>query len=249
MRTRERSSWCFRGNAVGKCAALIGALLGAVPGFAQETNRPPLFAARNEAADYSATSGTDIHVRLNAGRIQTSADGLTWIDRPLAIRTFLRGVAYGNDMFVVVGGSYYVRRGVVLTSRDGASWLPQKVPKDVILYGVTHGHGVFVAVGENGAILTSKNGTKWRPQHSESSALLATVAFGNDLFVAGGESGTIMVSSDGIIWHLSNIDSSVYVGRIKHVDRRFVIGNADPVFTSVDGTHWERTQSETVSRR
>src|SRR5439155_8721492 len=130
-----------------QCALLYGALLGPVPGFAQTTTQPRSSAAMNDAGVCPLIRGNNLYVRLNAGRIQTSADGLIWLDRSAAIRTFLRGITYGNGVFVAVGGSHCNGSGVILTSRDGIAWLPQNFPNDVILYSVTCAQDLFVAVG------------------------------------------------------------------------------------------------------
>jgi hypothetical protein len=58
-------------------------------------------------------------------------------------------VAYGNGLFVAVGGN-----GTILTSRDGVNWTEQ-TSRSNTLNSVTYGKGLFVAVGDGGTILTS----------------------------------------------------------------------------------------------
>jgi hypothetical protein len=53
----------------------------------------------------------------------------------------LRGVAYGNGLFVAVGD-----RGTILTSPDGVNWT-ERTSGTNWLFGVTYGNGTFVAVG------------------------------------------------------------------------------------------------------
>src|SRR5258705_475743 len=54
-------------------------------------------------ADHEVLSGNGVYVRLNNGFIQTAVDKFVWTDRPLAIRTFLRGLTYGHGVFVAIG--------------------------------------------------------------------------------------------------------------------------------------------------
>jgi hypothetical protein len=83
------------------------------------------------------------------GTILTSPDGVTWTRRTSGTNSELRGVAYGDGLFVAVGD------GTILTSPDGVSWTRQTPPTGNWLYGVTYGNGRFVAVGMYGIILTS----------------------------------------------------------------------------------------------
>jgi len=61
----------------------------------------------------------------------------------------LRGVTYGNGIFVAVGYD------IILTSTDGVTWTKQTSGTSKELRGVTFGNNTFVAVGLNGTILTS----------------------------------------------------------------------------------------------
>jgi len=71
-----------------------------------------------------------------------SGAGTTWTLRVPGFNN-LNGVAYGNGIFVAVGGG-----GTILTSRDGVSWIRQTSPTSERLESVTYGNGTFVAVGE-----------------------------------------------------------------------------------------------------
>jgi hypothetical protein len=78
-----------------------------------------------------------------------SGAGTTWTRR-ISQGNHLRGVAYGDGLFVAVGND-----GTILTSPDGVNWTVQTSGTDHSLHGVTYGNGLFVAVGDNGTILTS----------------------------------------------------------------------------------------------
>src|SRR5438445_98702 len=72
-------------------------------------------------------SSRDLFVAINQkGGIVTSTDGVQWSTCQLNARTFMRGVACGQGLFVAVGGSYVDVPGVIMTSTDGITWIPKK---------------------------------------------------------------------------------------------------------------------------
>ncbi len=75
-----------------------------------------------------------------------------WTSRTSGTSIDLRGVSYGNNTFVTVGGN-----GTILTSNDGNSWTSRISGIGDHLSRVTRGNGTFVAVGNSGAILTSSD--------------------------------------------------------------------------------------------
>lgn len=247
MQKNWRSSRWFAESAALKGLAVIGALLVAEVGLAQGTNRPMSPTVMAETSFTTAASPGGVCARLNAGRIQTSDAGLTWTDRPLVVRTFLRGLTYGNGTFVAVGGSYLDEAGVILTSRDGGAWVRRNARNTTHLHGVTCGHGLFVAVGDGGAIFTSEDAVRWVRQRSGTPALLATVVFANGRFVAGGEAGTILASTNGTNWTQDKIGNHVFVGTITVRDGLFMVGSSHEVFVSTDGLIWRSWASEIAS--
>jgi long-subunit fatty acid transport protein len=88
----------------------------------------------------------------NASGSSGSEAGATWTLRVPGFND-LNGVAYGNGLFVAVGGSY--DSSTILTSRDGVGWTVRPSPTRDFLQGVTYGNNTFVAVGQYGTILTS----------------------------------------------------------------------------------------------
>ena len=82
--------------------------------------------------------------------ILTSPDGVSWTRRTSGTSSELKGVAYGNSLFVAVGDD-----GTILTSPDGVSWNQQTSGTSNNHNRVAYGNGLFVAVGKSGTILTS----------------------------------------------------------------------------------------------
>jgi hypothetical protein len=177
----------------------------------------------------------------HGGGIQTSKAGRTQVER-LGVRTFVRSVAFGQCLFVAVGGSYIDVPGAILTSRDGVNWVRRNASNRMNLHQVACGRGIFVAAGDSGTILVSTNGVAWKEVHSRISASLTGVAYGNGLFVAGGESGTILTSTNGVHWTSGRLETPVYVGKIFFRDGHFLFGNSDAQFASADGQVWQRPE-------
>src|SRR4051794_28034564 len=83
-----------------------------------------------------------------------------WIQRSPALQGTeeLRGVAYGQNMFVAVGD-----HARLLTSSNGVNWVSRYLGTTIPpLNAVTFGNGTFVVVGaEYTLVLTSSDGAVW----------------------------------------------------------------------------------------
>lgn len=117
-----------------------------------------------------------------------------------------RGIAYGNDKFVAVGGCCHA---ISRTSSDGVNWNPEvKVNKETVTYGgcpwagdVAFGNGVFAALG-GGVSMWSEDGENWQRITWENGippGNYRRVDFANGVFIAVG--GTYLaLSTDGKNW-------------------------------------------------
>ena len=221
--------------------AVASVLLSAIaPASSETTSNKSAVACSAGSRCVGMVSGKAVYVRVNNGRLQSSPNATTWIERPLAVRTFLRAVTYANGVFVAVGGSYSDEPGIIVTSRDGATWTRRRQCDKQILYGVAFGNGLFVSVGDEGAIYTSADGIAWKPQPSGvTNTLLATVSFGNGIFVAGGESGTILTSTNGHDWKSATFTAPVFVGTIVFEGNAFAARTGMQTFVSSNGLIWE----------
>lgn len=146
--------------------------------------------------------------------IMWSDDGADWhrVDAPTGEGSILWGVAYGDSMFVAVGGlrnENGLLTPVIATSPNGETWTEQDPGTGSLkgyfsLYKVAFGNGTFVAVGDyfdSGAyeylILTSTDGETWtqqaagvspEPPPDETSVVswLRDILYADGLFVAIG---------------------------------------------------------------
>ena len=111
--------------------------------------------------------------------------------------TSIRGVTYGNNMFVAVGVD-----GKLATSTNGTTWTQRTSSfGDTHIYGVAYGNNMFVAVGNSGKLATSTDGITWtRRTSSFGTTIIRGVTYGNNRFVAVGDSGKLATSTNGTTW-------------------------------------------------
>jgi hypothetical protein len=131
-----------------------------------------------------------------------------------------RGIAFGNNKFVAVGGCCHANSR---TSVDGVSWATEvKVDKTTVTYGgcpwagdVTFGEGVFASLG-GGVSMWSTDGENWQritwAGGNRPSGSYRRMEFENGVFIGVGSSGAPLVRSlNGTNWE---VDSSVTTGTI-----------------------------------
>lgn len=92
----------------------------------------------------------------NAGAIFTGSDGTQWSAQESGLPDggyFLRGVAHGDGLFVVVGDRYdpalRMNTSAIITSPDGAAWTLRHAGDGQELLDVAYGNGRFVVVGQD----------------------------------------------------------------------------------------------------
>ena len=153
----------------------------------------------------------------NNAKLLTSPDGTTWTARTTlgapTTSDFLYGAAYGNGVYVAVGGNNN-NFNYVFTSADGATWTKRSLPTTSTFRAVVFNQGYFTAVGSYGAIFRSADGINWSAVNSPTQADLgalsvrdgryyaaastAGTSFGSSYFVAN--QTAVLVSSDGLHW-------------------------------------------------
>jgi hypothetical protein len=124
------------------------------------------------------------------GALSHSSDGVTWMYATGASGATATHLAFGNGIFLGVGGT-----GVV-TSPDGDNWtsgaaLPASAD------GLVFGGGHFTAVA-SGHVFTSQDGKSWM-DNPVSNLPSGPLAYGNGNYVLATGS-ELRRSSDGIAW-------------------------------------------------
>jgi len=110
-----------------------------------------------------------------------------WESRSSGTSQELRGIAYGDGMWVAVGNS-----GTILTSPNGVTWTSRTSGVSGALNGVAYGGGMWVAVGGIGRILTSTDGISWTLRPSGTEQSLRGIAYGDGMWVTVGNGGAII---------------------------------------------------------
>ena len=150
------------------------------------------------------------------GRIATSADGKTWIQRTSPFANNCYAVAANGNMFVAVGYTNDYKN--IAYSYDGIIW---EKPNTTSIFGGLSARAYSVAWNGQlwvmggiandsaGIIATSPDGINWQPQTIPGSLSAAirvySVAWNGSLWMAGGSSndggqGFILTSPDGTTW-------------------------------------------------
>lgn len=190
------------------------------------------------------------------GTILTSSDGAEWQLCESGTEEPLGGIAWGNGVYVVVGGDNR-GDGVILASDDGITWQQVHSEPGRQLSDVAFGDGRFVAVGGewegNGSgaetgrgalILTSTDGADWTPQDlGDALCGFRRVTYTGGQFIAAGSPGAIATSPDGLTWTMRDsgtggglpgvaYGNGIYVAVGHETDRGGLI------LTSQDGALW-----------
>ena len=188
------TGWYFFWDHVHNWTAQAGQILTSIDGqtWRSESSSEITFSSISRV---TYGNGTFVGVGTPNGIILTSADGQTWTSHSSGTSEWLRGVTYGNGIFVAVSGN-----GKILTSVDGKTWTSQFSGTYYSLNEVTYGNGIFVAVGGGGTIITSSDGQTWTSRFSGTSTyILGGVTYGNGTFVTVGNAGIILQSAPYLV--------------------------------------------------
>lgn len=143
------------------------------------------------------------------GSIRTSVDGKSWTSRDSNIRNILRSVAYGNGLYIAVGGE---GQHAMTISSDGIHWQPSSSGSNAQLMDICFANGVFILVGGRwhssdrkwtaGTVEFSRDGKNWVTYFVEDASIYKTVtASGADWLIAGDGDyvGLVRESDDGLV--------------------------------------------------
>ena len=136
--------------------------------------------------------------------VVTQNSGTSWTSQTSGTANQIHGLAYGNNLYALVGDS-----GTIRTSSNGSSWSGQIDPTGGSSFrGLAYLNNSLFVGGINGSanVLTSSNGTTWivRSVTSGASDGYRGFAYGLGTYVAVGYSGVgqgkIATSTDGTTW-------------------------------------------------
>ncbi len=199
----------------------------------------------------------------------STADGETWDTSTQDARyvTYLRGVGYGKDQFLGLGGDPGAvgdSKPFVMTTLDGKTWseatpvvvtqslLPGFVPapdgkplpsSKNMLRRFAYGNELFVAVGDRGRRSVSQDAKTWTDvPNTKAVDTLIDVAFGNGVFVGVGLHGSRTSTRDGVTWSERLVgEEGEHLNTVVWTGDRFVAVGQGATYISSDGLTWERT--------
>ena len=184
----------------------------------------------------------------HSATVLKSTDGIPWTSSNTEIYSDdnLDELAYGNNLFVVVGN---VQQGIY-SSSDGTSWTLRSTCASSCK-ALTYGNGIFV-VGSSQYLKTSSNGSTWNSYHfsSDLNAYLYGLTFGSNTFVGVGYSGFVLTSSDnGTSWdNRTSGTTKRFTGVTFGNDTFVAVGLDGTIFTSSNnGTSWNDRTSISVT--
>jgi hypothetical protein len=143
--------------------------------------------------------------------ILTSENGLTWTKTTFDSNYAFKVIAYGNNQFVALGGSY----GSIYSSSNGTAWTSRSTGLYKTLVSVTYGNNKFVVAGEDGLMLTSSDGITWKQINSGTNNYLYSVTYVDDQFMAVGDRGTILISKSDTIENIQHGNTTLPADNVK----------------------------------
>jgi hypothetical protein len=214
----------------------------------------------------AAPKKTGVYVAVGyGGRRLRSTDGVNWdivaewTEKGGDDRNNLISVAFGNGIFVAVGGGVTDKNGPggrILTSVDGKDWREHAGMKFRV-HPVLFGNGRFVAGGPDYHLLRSTDGAKWEAggRITDTAATHFRMgAFGNGRFVFAGngrrtgqEIHWVVTSKDGTSIDSERTDLPPVRAMAFGNDRFVVVGPEGLRMSSTDGSKWEHEVREPKS--
>ena len=180
-------------------------------------------------------------------QVLTSPDGITWTSRTVANMFLgLENVAWGNNLYVVVGDN------IIYTSPDGITWTDRSSGLNDMVYlsDVAWNGSIWVVTGYDytegavGHVWTSPDGIDWTRQPALSDVAFRyfeSIDWNGSIFVAAG-GFDIGTSVDGVNW--SFLQTNAQLSDVSWSGTDFlVVGYSAEVFASPDGITWDVTRS------
>lgn len=161
----------------------------------------------------------------------------------------IKGVAYGDGLWVAVGGTGNWP-GAVFTSSDGGDTWSQ-VQHERMLYSVAYNNGVWMAGGSEGYIYTSPDASTWTSQGQVAASSFENIddiAYFNSRWVIATSWGNIFTSDDdGASWTLQLTDppGSWLASVVKIGEKLVACGGDGYIYTSTDSESWTPIQIPT----
>ena len=149
-------------------------------------------------------------------------------------KTNLNSMAYGNNLYIAVGGTSSAV-AVSLSGSPTGTWSDQSsnITANSSGYGyIAYGAGVFCAIGGTVSSFTSADPTKWYAGATLPSKTWASITYGNGRFVA--------LASDGTVCYTTNWQTNAWVTTPSYAaNNTWVTISNNPLFAN-GVTTWSR---------
>lgn len=180
----------------------------------------------------SLCNGTFVIVG-EGGRILTSSDGSTWIERPSGTTERLSRLACGNGVMVVQASS--MEKFLVSTTDE--TWT--KITLTGIMPNMLAFAGDRFFISTSSMLLSSTDGMHWTETKGNIFEPLRAMAYGGGTWLGVGSGGVIMASGDSASWSTKSSGQKDKAGIILHGNGRFIyLGDRGMVKSSIDGISW-----------
>ncbi len=174
--------------------------------------------------------------------VSDSGAGIKWNNYFDKDRGSLNDLAFGNGVFVGIGGF-----GRLLASVDGKVWQKQKLEGRVRLRNIIFADGKFLLIGRNN-IFESSNGYSWQQVSANNRSLSTSITAANGLLVGVGDYGTIEISTveSADRWSVQYSGTTNSLKNCAYGNGIFVaVGVQGTILTSADGKEWIAQMSVT----
>ena len=177
----------------------------------------------------------------------------------------VRGMAYGNGVFVIPASNKATNDARILVSSDGHSWTSKAIGgtgTKSVLHDVAHnGANTFVAVGNGASIIISKDGgNTWTTDgiYTTGTSITPTtnircVMWDGSKFIAGTNNSLIVTSQDGETWSSTTVNGTINVNSIAFSgDTYIAVGHNSVIFKGSiinDIITWNKIENVTLSAR
>jgi prepilin-type N-terminal cleavage/methylation domain-containing protein len=191
-------------------------------------------------------------VAVSLSSIFTSDSGLHWTNRSAELSfpansSNLKGVAFANDKYVVVGSA-----GKILIGEQNKNWISNTHISGEDFNDITWSsyHKKFYMVSEQGSIYSSNDGIGWDNLYTVSNPLKGIEITTNGKIISVGSGGTIAFSNDGITWDTRNLGPKNFNKVIAYDNSAFsfyvAVGDSGVISVSNgDFTVWNSSVSNT----
>jgi hypothetical protein len=181
--------------------------------------------------------GVDFNYDANEPGIAVSTTSTNWITLDSVTNVYLKGIAFGNGLFVAAGAIRSTLKPVVLTSSNAVDWNSFSLPS-ISLEHVSFDGSRFIITGDQTAYI-SADGISWTSNRVINTVFsLQGSAGGNGQLICVGGGGTIAASTNGIEWTNLIPNNELFRGVAFKEPALVVVGNSGISTSTDDGVTW-----------